>query len=146
MGLSLKLDGVSGDKYVNPTDISANKAQCAVWNHTVSMFNGTYTGQGTDADTQYNRAVYLNGISLATATSDNHGTMASSDKTLYLGNKSGGGKEPYHGIIDEVRISTVTRSAAWVKATYDTIANNAAFVAYGAARQNNKGGLAVFVR
>ena len=144
MGLYLKLD--TGDKYVNPTDIKANKAQPKVWNHTVSIFNGTYQGVGSDADTKYNRAVYLNGTSLLTATSDNQGTMVSSDKTLYLGNKSAGGTEPYHGIIDEVRISTVTRSAAWVKATYDTIANNAAFVAYGAARQNNKGGLKVFIR
>lgn len=144
MGLYLKLD--TGDKYVNPTDIKANKAQPKVWNHTVSIFNGTYQGVGSDADTKYNRAVYLNGTSLLTATSDNQGTMVSNANTLYLGNKSGGGKEPYHGIIDEVRISTVTRSAAWVKATYDTIANNAAFVAYGAARQNNKGGLKVFIR
>lgn len=146
MGLSLKLDGVSDEKYVNPTDIRANKAQPEVWNHTVSIFNGTYQGVGSDADTKYNRAVYLNGTSLLTATSDNQGTMVSSDKTLYLGNNKASGTQPYHGIIDEVRISTVTRSAAWVKATYDTIANNAAFVAYGAARQNNKGGLTVFIR
>ena len=146
MGLYLKLDGVSGEKYVNPTDIKANKAQPEVWNHTVSIFNGTYQGVGSDADTKYNRAVYLNGTSLLTATSDNQGTMVSNANTLYLGNNKASGTQPYHGIIDEVRISTVTRSAAWVKATYDTIANNAAFVAYGAARQNNKGGLTVFIR
>ena len=146
MGLYLKLDGVSGEKYVNPTDIKANKAQPEVWNHTVSIFNGTYQGVGSDADTKYNRAVYLNGTSLLTATSDNQGTMVSNANTLYLGNNKASGTQPYHGIIDEVRISTVTRSAAWVKATYDTIANNAAFVAYGAARQNNKGGLMVFIR
>ena len=146
MGLSLKLDSGTGDKYVNPTDIKANKVQPEVWNHTVSIFNGTYQGVGSDADTKYNRAVYLNGTALSTIDSDIHGTMVSSDKTLYLGNNKASGTEPYHGIIDEVRISNVTRSAAWVKATYDTIANNAAFVAYGAARQNNKGGLMVFIR
>jgi hypothetical protein len=72
--------------------------------------------------------------------------MSANTNPLYLGNKSGTATESYRGLIDEVRISTVTRSAAWVKATYDTIANNAAFVAYGAARQNNKGGLTVFIR
>lgn len=122
MGFTFKLDGVSGDKYVNPTDSTANKAKRAVWNHTVSVFNGTYSGEGTDADTKYNRAVYLNGTSLSTAHSDIHGTMVSNGEPLYLGN-NGSGNEPYRGIIDEVRISTVTRSADWVKATYDTIAN-----------------------
>ena len=123
MGFTFKLDGVSGEKYVNPTDSTANKAQRAVWNHTVSVFNGTYSGEGTDADTKYNRAVYLNGTSLSTAHSDIHGTMVSNGEPLYLGN-NGSGNEPYRGIIDEVRISTVTRSADWVKATYDTIAND----------------------
>ena len=122
MGFTFKLDGVSGDKYVNPTDSTANKAKRAVWNHTVSVFNGTYSGEGTDADTKYNRAVYLNGTSLSTVHSDIHGTMVSNGEPLYLGN-NGSGNEPYRGIIDEVRISTVTRSADWVKATYDTIAN-----------------------
>ena len=123
MGFTFKLDGVSDEKYVNPTDSTANKAQRAVWNHTVSVFNGTYSGEGTDADTKYNRAVYLNGTSLSTAHSDIHGTMVSNGEPLYLGN-NGSGNEPYRGIIDEVRISTVTRSADWVKATYDTIAND----------------------
>ena len=141
MGFQFKM---SGDKYVNP-DNSATKPQRAVWNHTVTMFDGTEEGT-SGGDTTHNRAAYLNGMLLSTPTTDIPGTMASSTKALYLGNKTGSGTEPYHGIIDEVRISTVTRSAAWVKATYDTIANNAAFVAYGAARQNNKGGLTVFIR
>ena len=122
MGFTFKLGG--SDKYVNPTDSTANKAQPKVWNHTVSVFNGTYSGEGTDADTKYNRAVYLNGTSLSTANSDIHGTMVSNGEPLYLGN-NGSGNEPYHGIIDEVRLSTMTRSADWVKATYDTIANSA---------------------
>lgn len=123
MGFTFKLDGVSGDKYVNPTDTDDNKAPRDHWNHTVSIFNGTYSGEGTDADTKYNRAVYLNGTSLSTANSDIHGTMVSNDAPLCLGN-NGSGNEPYRGIIDEVRISSVTRSADWVKATYDTIANS----------------------
>ena len=125
MGFTFKIQGNTSEKYVNPSDAAANpKPQPSVWNHTVSIFNGTYEGEGTDADTKHNRAVYLNGKSLATATSDIHGTMSTSGKPLYLGNKSAGAKEPYHGIIDEVRLSTVTRSADWVKATYDTIAND----------------------
>ena len=49
------------------------------------------------------------------------------------------GTSAYPGIIDEVRISNVARSADWVKATYDTIANNAAFTTYGEVIENSKG-------
>ena len=134
------------EKYVIPQNNAGNRPPRAAWNHTVSIFDGTEGGV-SGGDTENNRAAYLNGNRLAiTSTDSQQGTMISSDQPLILGNKSSSSAESYRGIIDEVRLSTVTRSAAWVKATYDTIANNAAFVAYGAARQNNKGGLTVFIR
>ena len=43
---------------------------------------------------------------------------------------------PFHGVIDEVRISDVARSDAWVKATHDTIAENGTFTRYGNAHAN----------
>ena len=46
---------------------------------------------------------------------------------LYLGNLSS--KRAFPGKIDEFRISGVARSAAWVKATYDTV-NNEEFALY----------------
>jgi hypothetical protein len=48
------------------------------------------------------------------------------------------------GKIDEVRISKVARSDAWLKATYDTI-KNADFATYGEAREQVKG-LMIIVR
>ena len=45
----------------------------------------------------------------------------------------------FNGSIDEFRISNVARSSDWVKATYDTIKNNATFTAYGAAREQVRG-------
>ena len=45
----------------------------------------------------------------------------------------------YMGLLDEVRISKVARSDAWVKATHDTIAENATFTRYGNACANIKG-------
>lgn len=56
---------------------------------------------------------------------------------LYLG--GGVGQNSFPGSIDEVRISSVVRDAAWIKATHDTIADNATFTCYGAARSNTKG-------
>ena len=54
------------------------------------------------------------------------------------------GTSAYPGIIDEVRISNVARSADWVKATYDTIKNNSTFTRYGNAYANIKGMIVIF--
>ena len=128
MGFSIRLTSDSGtDKYINP-DNNAAKPPRAAWNHTVTIFDGTDAGS-SGGDTTHNRAVYLNGNSLTTtATADSPGEMIQNTSTLYLGNNSG--TDSYHGIIDEVRLSTVTRSADWVKATYDSIANNDQFAVY----------------
>ena len=143
MGFSIRLSIDTKDKYVNP-DNSAAKPPRKAWNHTVTMFDGTEEGSSSAGDTPHNRAVYLNGNSLPTPNTDLQGTMITNNSTLYLGNNSGG--DSYHGLIDEVRISTVTRSAAWVKATYDTIANNATFTTYDAVRPNNVCGFMIIVR
>ena len=45
----------------------------------------------------------------------------------------------FNGAVDELRISNVARSKEWVKATYDTIKNNATFTTYGSVRENFKG-------
>ncbi len=42
----------------------------------------------------------------------------------------------YVGLLDEVRISNVARSDAWILATHDTIAENATFTRYGRAGDN----------
>ena len=145
MGFSIRLTSdTTNNKFVNP-DNTAAKPPRAAWNHTVTIFDGTDTG-ASGADTVHNRAVYLNGNSLVTATTDLPGTMIQNTSTLYLGNEKGSSANSYRGLIDEVRISTVTRSAAWVKATYDTIAHNATFTTYDAARSNNIRGLTVIVR
>ena len=50
----------------------------------------------------------------------------------------------YVGLLDEVRISRVARSDAWVKATYDTIADNATFTRYGNAGVSTQGSIVIF--
>jgi len=52
-----------------------------------------------------------------TALSD--GTANTTDSSLYIGSQVGG-SYPWSGDIDEVRISQVARSDAWIKATYHT--------------------------
>ena len=50
-------------------------------------------------------------------------TMPNCESDLCLGNSVKGASNAFPGKIDEVRISKVVRSADWIKATYDTIAN-----------------------
>ena len=56
--------------------------------------------------------------------------VLSNTAALYLGNSHGQAKTPFPGQIDELRISNVARSADWVKATHDCVAD-ADFAAYG---------------
>jgi hypothetical protein len=62
------------------------------------------------------RKVYLNG------TEDNSGskteTITSDTRDIYIGGRSG--TDLSTGIIDEVRVSNVSRSAAWIKASYES--------------------------
>ena len=50
----------------------------------------------------------------------------------------------FNGALDELRISNVARSKAWVLATYDTIKNNATFTGYGDAHENVSGTILYF--
>ena len=52
----------------------------------------------------------------------------------------------FNGAVDELRISNVTRSTPWVKATYDTIAYNATFTHYGHVKVNSQQGIVLFFR
>ena len=46
------------------------------------------------------------------------------------------GTTPFKGQLDELRISKIARSEAWLKATYDTV-NNAGFATYSKTRAND---------
>ncbi|MDE0837634.1 MAG: lamin tail domain-containing protein [Kiritimatiellae bacterium] len=47
-----------------------------------------------------------------------------------LGNLAGG-DDPFTGSVDELRVSATTRSAAWIRTTYRTIAEHDSFTTYG---------------
>ena len=64
---------------------------------------------------------------------------------LCLGNRpTPGNLEAFSGLLDELRISNVARSPAWVKATYDTIVNNATFTHFSAVKENTLGTVLLF--
>lgn len=63
--------------------------------------------------------IYVDGA-VQTDTDTNAGAM-DSDGDLYLGVSYDGSANPFAGIMDEVRISGSTRSAAWIKGTYNSL-------------------------
>ena len=100
------------------------------WTHQVFRWRGD-TG-GIDG--------FVNCINVYTlpAGSANRGTMVQVGGSLYVGNQFDSGTRVFPGKIDEVRVSNAARSDAWVKATYDTIADNATFTRYGAVGDNTQ--------
>jgi hypothetical protein len=88
----------------------------------------------------------LDANTATTASANNFkGTMETfSNGTLCIGNRAASQSNPFPGCIDEVRISNVVRSDAWVKATHDTIAENATFTRYGAVGDNVRSTVVIF--
>jgi hypothetical protein len=80
---------------------------------------------------------YVNGNQTGEPALNSSDRIYAGSAKLYLGNQtSGRSTEAFNGLIDEVRISKVARSAAWVKAAHDTVAD-ASFARYSAVRANN---------
>ena len=61
--------------------------------------------------------------------------LFNSTSPLYLGNSQGGGGNPFNGLVDELRISRVARTAAWLKASRETVAMSN-FASCGSAKTN----------
>ncbi|MBQ6247326.1 MAG: hypothetical protein IJK04_10705, partial [Kiritimatiellae bacterium] len=62
---------------------------------------------------------------------------------LEMGNLQGLQNRAFNGLIDEVRISRVARSADWIKATHETVAADG-FATLSAARENSEATMVVF--
>ena len=63
--------------------------------------------------------IYIDGA-VQTETETHAGALDITN-SLFLGCDWGGGGNPFAGIMDEVRISNITRNAGWIKATYNTL-------------------------
>jgi len=64
-------------------------------------------------------------------------TITSRDWKLLVGmrNDDGSQQYPFNGTIDEVRISSVTRSADWINQSYEMVVNQSTWVSWGSAEQ-----------
>ena len=81
---------------------------------------------------------YLNAASIATSNNSTgyaiHGSIP--DPLCLANDCQTSSTKVFNGALDELRISNVARSKAWVQATYDTIKNNATFATYSSAMEN----------
>ena len=83
------------------------------WTHQAFTFNGDNNTIG----------VWKDGLSISTGNASSITKLHSGTANLCLGNFGATDTRNYPGKIDELRISNVARSADWIKATHDTIAN-----------------------
>ncbi len=84
---------------------------------------------------------YVNGANKKTGAAQTDAIHASAEP-LWLGNFNGG-SSGFEGQIDELRISRVVRSQAWLKASHDTVAERN-FATYGTAAENHRGTIVFF--
>ena len=125
-------DGTSGYYTPNASKPLLPKAE---WNHIVLRYDGVAGGVN-----------FQNGVTI-TGGYGNKGALKETlgSSTLFVGCKTTGtANSQFPGCIDEVRISSVARSDAWIKATYDTIKNNGTFATYGRARKTARTTILLF--
>ena len=83
---------------------SSTNLAATTWYHLTGTWNGSI------------RRVYLNGSEDGSGSKT--GNITPDTRDIYIGGRSG--TDLSTGVIDEVRASNVTRSAAWVKASYES--------------------------
>ncbi len=105
--------GTSGAYLQSPASLPATAGD---WYHVAVTHN---------SDATNNNRLYVNGEQVATMTRT-LGYAASSGDTLIGAFYTTGGLK-FDGVIDEVNVSNVARSAAWIKASYNNQADPAAY-------------------
>ena len=88
--------------------------------------------------------VYFNGENVGSK-NDTRSSIMSNTKPLIVGGGGESNSRVFPGSIDEVRISTVARSADWVKASHDTVTGSS-FAIYGTAKKNVDTGMVIILK
>ena len=117
---------------------NANNTTSDLYGNLASPPLGEWNYQAVVRDTSADRLrAFLNGTNCYTRSSScGTNPIQSNGQRLSFGSNRKG--YPFPGQIDEVRISRVARSAAWIKATHDMV-KNANFATYGDAKRQVRG-------
>ena len=106
----------------------------AEWNYRVERFSAGVGSMNT-----------LNCQTISTKPAAGNIRPTQGKSILFVGNSHGtSNAEAYPGLFDELRISSVARSDAWIEATYGTIKDNAHFSSYSRAVENRAGTVLLF--
>ena len=114
---------------------SSRAAPSGEWTHQTFVRNKTGLNQCL---------VYFNGENVCSK-NDTRSSIMSNTKPLIVGGGGESNSRIFPGSIDEVRISTVARSADWVKASHDTVMGSP-FATYGSARKNVDKGMIIILK
>jgi len=79
-----------------------------------SWYHGAVVMHATDS-----HELFVDGTSVDTSVTDT-GNLNACDSTTKIGNRPDNIRE-FEGVLDEIRISNIGRSAAWIKATYNSL-------------------------
>ena len=120
--------GKTNELYASSSSTDAPLLARNAWNYSAAVVNNE-TGW---------RGAYMNGALLTDYALDSSriGQMMNRYSILHLGNSRHDQAYAFVGLLDEVRISDTVRSAAWLKATHDTIRPNSGFATYSEADKN----------
>lgn len=106
----------------------SGKLQMGTYGGNIQSSKATWTGgvdyyvAGTYESSTLSGDLFINGIK-ETLSTDNYDTMSSSTNDLTIGVNSPSTNDFWEGKIEEVRVSNVVRSDAWIKATYYSLFN-----------------------
>ena len=114
---------------------TSRAAPSGEWTHQTFVRNKTSLNQCL---------VYFNGENVCSK-DDTRSSIMSNTKPLIVGGGGESNSRVFPGSIDEVRISTVARSADWVKASHDTVMGSP-FATYGSARENVDKGMIIILK
>jgi len=107
----------------------AGELGTGAWGHIV----GTYDkDEGTD-----NKELWLNGAIKISQTVS--GALQAGTSDMGIGEEISGTADPFDGLIDEIRISTLKRSDAWITATYRNLSAPATFLTAGSEETEDAG-------
>lgn len=114
----------SGESYTYAT--TGNYVQANQWTHIAAVRDGT------------NVYLYANGV-LAGGPNDVTGMTLSSGQTIWIGRGDSTYGNSFHGSVDEVELSQVSRSANWIWACWSSQRTNQTFYTVGRVRMGSLG-------
>lgn len=108
-GLHCRLDGSA---------ITAGALSVGQWQHVAATYDGSSI------------RLYVNGVQ--TGSTPKTGNLQATSRNVRIGGRDTGSLgEFFHGAIDEVRVSSVARSADWIRAEWGAAVTNSAFCTFG---------------